>query len=71
MDEDRSGAIDVEEFVLGANKLKGPARYIDMLKTQTSFEQVNKQLDAIHAKLGVQSMVQDALKIQGWSNVSR
>lgn len=51
MDQDGGGAVDVEEFVLGALKLKGPARALDMLKVQGDFRRLNTRLDEIQAAL--------------------
>jgi hypothetical protein len=45
LDQDRSGAVDVEEFVVGAMKLKGPARCLDMLKVQSNFKAMQIQID--------------------------
>jgi hypothetical protein len=45
LDIDQSGAVDVEEFVLGAMKLKGPARCLDMLKVQSNFKVMQLQME--------------------------
>merc|ERR1719272_78163 len=57
LDEDCSGTIDVEEFVLGALKLKGPARCLDVLEVQGRFTQLAKQIGSIQAALGVKRIL--------------
>jgi len=47
LDQDRSGAVDVEEFVLGAMKLKGPARCLDMLKVLSNFKALQLQVEKL------------------------
>jgi hypothetical protein len=51
LDNDKSGSVDVEEFVLGALKLKGPAKTSDMLKLQIFLNKLQCQADAIQAAL--------------------
>jgi hypothetical protein len=51
LDRDGSGRVDVEEFVLGALKLKGPARCLDMVRSQAMFERVFERLDTVDQKL--------------------
>merc|ERR1719440_2060096 len=57
LDEDDSGEVDIEEFVLGAMKLKGPARCLDMIKVQGNFARLQEQLDAIESVVGVRKTV--------------
>jgi len=57
LDQDASGTVDIEEFVLGALKLKGPARCLDMLKVQGNFARLQEQLDAIESVVGVRKTV--------------
>merc|ERR1719460_414390 len=47
LDQDRSGAVDVEEFVVGAMKLKGPARCLDMLKVLSNFKALQLQVEKL------------------------
>jgi len=47
LDQDGTGTVDVEEFVLGALKLKGPARCLDMIRTWGAFTDVNTKLDKL------------------------
>lgn len=59
MDRDGSGQIDVEEFVLGAMKLKGPARCLDMLEVQGRFTQLREQITSIQTALGLKQTLGD------------
>lgn len=47
MDADGGGEVDVEEFVTGALKLKGPGRRIDVLQVHGDLKKMNKRLDTI------------------------
>merc|ERR1719506_2844283 len=51
LDQDGTGTVDVEEFVLGALKLKGPARCLDMIRTWGAFQNLNRQLDSMNRKI--------------------
>jgi len=49
LDEDCSGTIDVEEFVLGALKLKGPARCLDVYNLNIKVAKTDAKVDGIAA----------------------
>lgn len=51
LDVDGSGTIDIEEFVLGAMKLKGNARCMDMLKMQSNFDRLEERVELIVAQV--------------------
>jgi len=55
LDTDGSGTVNVEEFVLGALRLKGPARCLDMVRSQTCFNRLYRELAAIQRLLNSQA----------------
>merc|ERR1711976_769967 len=47
VDQDGGGSIDLEEFVLGCLRLRGPARAIDVAQGQFTFRDVQKDVRRI------------------------
>eukprot|EP00927_Polykrikos_kofoidii_P018570 TRINITY_DN18612_c0_g1_i4.p1 TRINITY_DN18612_c0_g1~~TRINITY_DN18612_c0_g1_i4.p1 ORF type:complete len:588 (-),score=81.57 TRINITY_DN18612_c0_g1_i4:101-1654(-) len=48
--DDGDGQIDIEEFILGASRLKGPAKGIDMAHVMALLKKLDGKVDSLRAK---------------------